>query len=189
VADITLKAKSPLGGYSKDFGNVALAEVTGKALVSIAIPATNKKIVTSAVKKAFKVDLPKVGASTSSGNSSAVFWGMQTDQLFVLFDHDGDKAVAFVEQKLADAGFYTNQSDSWVIINISGPGARPALERICMLDLHQKEFPAGSVARTVMEHLGTIIYFQGDDSFLVLTARSFAKSLLHALETSIHNTA
>jgi len=187
VADIPLKEKSVVGGYRNNFGDVTLVEVTGKALVSIAI--ANRKVLSGSLKKTFKADLPAVGLSTKSDNGTTVFWGMQVDQLFVLFDRNGDDGLRYIEQKLGNAGYYTDQSDSWVIINISGTGARAALERICMIDLHFSSFPAGSVVRTVMEHLGTIIYFQGDDSFLVLTARSFAKSLLHALETSIQNTA
>ncbi len=189
MADMTLKTKSALGGYSKNFDTVTLAEVTGKALVSIATPDGNKKSLARALKKAFKADLPTIGTSARSGQSKAVFWAMQPGQLFVLFDHDGHDSVKYIEDKLGNTSYYTDQSDSWVILNMSGPGCRTALERIAMIDLHPKVFLVGSVARTVMEHLGTIIYLQSADSFLVLTARSFASSLVHALETSIHNTA
>ena len=66
--------------------------------------------------------------------------------------------------------------------------SRDVLERICPLDLDPYVFTLGSVSRTVMEHIGTIIYRDGYDSFVLLTMRSFAKSMLHAIEVSVTNT-
>ena len=189
---MALNPTTALSGYNNDFGNVTLNEVTGKALVSIAVSAGNKMRLSKALQKGFGLKIPKVGSSTNSGNGKSTLLGMQSDQMFMLFDHDsneGHEAVTLVTTKLGDAGYYTDQSDSWTMIEISGEGARPALERICMIDLHQKAFRVGSFARTTMEHLGTIIYLPSKDSFLVMGARSSAKSLLHALEVSIQNTA
>jgi len=45
----------------------------------------------------------------------------------------------------------------------------------------------GSVSRTVMEHIGTIIFRDGDDSYVLLTMRSFSRSMLHAIEVSVKN--
>ncbi|MDX1786447.1 MAG: sarcosine oxidase subunit gamma, partial [Roseovarius sp.] len=72
---------------------------------------------------------------------------------------------------------------------ISGPGSLAALERICMLDLHPDAFKVNAVARTVMEHMGAIIARTGEDTYLLLSASSSAKSFLHAIELSIENTA
>ena len=187
MVDMTLTAKSCLGGFTKDYGNVGLSEVLGKSLVSVATPLGNEKKLAAALQKSFKVKRPEVGFSTASKTSGAVVLGMQSDSLFVLFDYDGNDAAGQIAEKLGSAGYYSDQSDSWVIMNINGADARLALERICMIDLHSTVFPVGSVARTVMEHLGTIIYCEDNDSFLVMAARSSAKSLLHALQVSIQN--
>ena len=102
-----------------------------------------------------------------------------------VLEHEGDDAVAVVIEKLGTAGYYTDQSDSWVMLQIAGPGSRAALERICMLDLHSDAFPVDTVARTTMEHLGVMVLRDGEDSFLLMSARSSARSFLHAVETSI----
>ena len=187
MVDMTLTAKSCLGGFTKNYGNVELSEVLGKALVSVATPIRNEKKLAAALQKSFKLKRPEVGFSTISKNAGATVLGMQSDQLFMLIDYDGNDAADHIAGKLGTAGYYTDQSDSWVIINIKGAGALPALERICMIDLHPKAFPIGSVARTIMEHMGTIIHCEDDDSYLVMAARSSAKSLLHALQVSIQN--
>ena len=75
----------------------------------------------------------------------------------------------------------------WVMLEISGPKSREALARLCTLDLHADTFAEGEVARTMMEHLGVIILRNAPDSFILLSARSSAKSFLHAVETSIDN--
>ena len=73
------------------------------------------------------------------------------------------------------------------MIRVSGPRSRDVLERICPIDLSSNVFTLGSVSRTVMEHIGTIIFRDEDDSFVLLTMRSFANSMLHAIEVSVKN--
>ena len=61
-----------------------------------------------------------------------------------------------------------------------------ALERFCPLDLGA--FPAGSVARTAMEHMGAVIAREDDaPTFLLLSARSSARSFLHGLGTALES--
>ena len=185
MADMTLTARPPLGGFAHDFGEANLAEITDHALVSLATPNGGEKALDATLKKAFKCALPAPGQSTASGKMRVL--GLQRDQVFLFFAHDGDRAMEAVAGKLGEAGYYTDQSDSWVMLRLAGPMSRSALERICPLDLHPDVFTVGTVSRTVMEHLGTIILRDGEDSFVLMSARSSAKSFLHAVETSIRN--
>jgi len=187
VSDLTLTAKSPLSGFTKHQESVSVSEMTGKALVSVAIPNGGEKKLATAITKCWKTDLPQTGMSTLSSDGSVRLLGMQIDQLFVVFDFDGDDAVAHVADRLGTAGYFTNQSDSWVMVAVSGPESRTALARICSLDLDQNVFVKGAVARTVMEHLGVIIFHSEPDKFIILSARSSAQSLLHAINTSVTN--
>jgi heterotetrameric sarcosine oxidase gamma subunit len=43
-------------------------------------------------------------------------------------------------------------------------------------------FPVDTVSRTVMEHLGVVFVRTGATAFQIMTPRSFASSLLHAIE-------
>jgi len=115
--------------------------------------------------------------------------GLQPQQWFVLFDHAADQGspVTIIKEQLGDSAYCTDQSDSWVSLEVSGPLATSALERICPIDLHPTEFAVGAVARTTMEHLGVIITRTGDDQYLMMSAASSAESFLHAITTSVKN--
>ena len=183
----TLTASSPLDGFDKQYAEVALAEVSDRALVSIAVPLEGETALEEAVAKAYGASLPASGKSTMSEDGAVRFLGTQPDQFFALFDFEGNDAVGAIAGSLGQAGYYTDQSDNWAMLRLSGPLSRAALERICPLDLSPEIFAAGSVARTVMEHLGVIILCEEQDSFYLMSQSSSAKSFLHALETSIEN--
>ena len=187
MADFTLKEKTPLAGVSKTFDGLEFSEITGKALVSVATPLGGAKDLSGAMSRSYKAALPQTGSSTSSSDGKVHFLGLQSDQMFVLFDRVGDDCVGHVAKKLGNAGYYSDQSDGWVMVAILGQQSRAALARICPLDLHKESFVEGAVGRTVMEHLGVIIYRSGPNEFIVLSARSSAGSLLHAIETSALN--
>ena len=89
--------------------------------------------------------------------------------------------------KIADTAYLTDQSDSFAIVRIKGARSRDALERICPIDLHLDEFSVGTVTRTLMEHLGVIILREDEDAFMLMSARSSARTFWHAVQTSIQN--
>lgn len=187
MPDITLKAKLPLGGYDREFTGISLTELGGRALVSVATPLDGRDALAKAVSDAYGAELPEAGSSTVSSDGQVRLLGLQRDQMFLMYVSDGDLADKDVAENLGDAGYYTDQSDSWVVMRVAGPDCRNALERICMLDIHPDRFAVGAVARTTMEHLGVIILRDEEDAFVLLSPRSSAKSFLHALVTSVDN--
>ncbi|RED45781.1 sarcosine oxidase subunit gamma [Aestuariispira insulae] len=187
MADIILKAKSPLDGFSRDWPGITLREVTGRALVSVSIPHGGEAALGQKLSQVYGTIIPAVGESTASPVDNAHLLGLARDQFFILFDEGGQAPLAAVSAKLAEVAYLTDQSDSWAMLHISGPNSRAALARICLLDLHPDHFQTGQVARTVMEHLGVIILRDGADSFLLLSARSSAQSFLHAVTVSAEN--
>lgn len=180
-----LEAVSALGGYDRTIGDVRIAEVTGQSLVSVATPLGGADALASALQAAHGADVPAAGRVTEA--DGVMFLGLARDQFFVLTGDLGHWPEKRVGEALGGAGYVTDQSDSWVILRVSGTTAREALARICPIDLHPSVFNRGQMARTVMEHLGAIIVAEGDDSFLLMSARSSAKSFLHAVEQSARN--
>ena len=187
MPDYTLKAEPVLGGLESDFGKVTLEVISDLSIVSIAVPQGGEKAMSTVLKNSFGVDLPQNGSSTTSPDGANRFFGMTPDQIFALSNDDAPDAVEAIQTKLGDAGYYTLQTDNWVLLRLSGEYARKALERICPIDLHPASFPEGKVVRTVMEHLGATIVYEGESSFLLMSPSSSAKSFLHAVETSIKN--
>jgi len=96
-------------------------------------------------------------------------------------------SVSICPPYLGDNAYCTDQSDSWVTLELTGPNALHALERICPVDLRPDIFTVGSVARTTMEHLGVIIARVGEDQYWLMSASSSAESFLHAITLSVNN--
>ena len=189
MPELLLKANTPFSDYVRVFDDITLREVSGLALVSVAMPLRNREELADAIGSAFGIPLPDVGSSCYSENAKRRILRMQQDQLFVLFEFDGDDAVVDVKEKLGNVGYFTDQSDSWGMLMISGVECQRALSRICMLDLDENVFDVGSASRTIMEHVGAIILRNSSDSFILLSPRSSAKSFLHAVESAINNSA
>jgi len=187
VADLTLTATPALGGYREEFDGVTLSEQPQTAIVSIAVPRGGGAALAEAFRAGLGVDLPAPGTSVLSNDGAKRVYGMAPDQFFVVFDHDRPDAARVVDAALGGTAYVTDQTDVWVTLRIDGPVAISALERICPIDLNARAFPEGRVARTVMEHLGTIILRDGPDIFTIFSARSSAGSFLHAVQTSIRN--
>ena len=186
MGDFMLTADSFLGGYSQDFGAVELTEITDLSIVSLAMPLNGEPAFKKAVKTALGAPLPAPGMSHSVAPFAHLL-RMSPDQFLALLP--AATAPSALIKKIGAAGYCTDQSDNWVTLRIKGPSAKTALERICPVDLDPHAFPQGAFARTMMEHLGTIILNEGSDSFLLLSASSSCGSFLQAVETSINNIA
>lgn len=189
MAKYRLEAKPFLNGYAATNGDTQLSEVVGKALVSISIPQGGEETLAEKTKTGFGINVPKIGKSSVTNDGKMRLIGLQSDQLFALFEHPGNRPVDVIAAKLGDVGYYTDQSDGWAMLRLSGSLASDAMARICPLDLHNDAFAIGDAARTAMEHLNTLILREGEDSFLLLSASSSAGSFLHAVETSLKNVA
>ena len=184
MPDFALTAEPFLGGYSQDFGGASLAEETGLSIVSIATPMGSGDALTAAVQNAWGCALPAPGRTT--GEDVTLISATADSYLALLPAVDG-LAVTGVAATLGDAGYYTEQTDNWVALRLSGPKAVEALERICPLDLDEAAMPVGAAQRTMMEHLGVFILREERDAFLLLSASSSAASFLHAVELSVKN--
>ncbi|MGI9389115.1 MAG: sarcosine oxidase subunit gamma [Boseongicola sp.] len=187
MADNSLIAAPLLGGADLSFGDSKVVERDDLALVSIATPQGGDDALAEALKSGWSLDTPSPTLSTTSGNIRAI--RTSSDQMMLVFPHATPDANEHVQGKLDGAGYTTDQTDAWVILEVAGPNAIAALERLCPLDLHDNAFPVGATGRTVMEHMGTLIVRTGNECYLLMSASSSAKSFLHAVETSFHWTA
>ena len=187
MSDYELIEESPLDGVEHEFDGVTISEVTDKSLVMVALPRQRFADIESSIDKSCGLSLPEMGQSTQSSDSSITLWRLQKNQVLAYFTYKGNDAEASLSNRFDAPAYYTDQSDTWAMISVSGPRSRDVLERICPIDLSSNVFTLGSVSRTVMEHIGTIIFRDEDDSFVLLTMRSFANSMLHAIEVSVKN--
>ena len=187
VSDYELLPESPLGGVEIELDGFNISEISDKSLVMVALPREKFKDVESSIDKSCGLKLPEMECSTESKDSSITLWRLQKNQVLAYFTYEGNDAESHLSSRLSAPAYYTDQSDTWAMIRVSGNRSRDVLERICPIDLSPEVFSVGSVSRTVMEHIGTIIFRDGDDSYVLLTMRSFGRSMLHAIEVSAEN--
>ncbi|HSM40289.1 MAG TPA: hypothetical protein VK862_06025, partial [Afifellaceae bacterium] len=100
MADTKLEARSPLGGFSENFDGLSVAEVSGTAIVSLAVPLGGAEAFAKAVQATYGVELPAVGQSAEARTGKARFLGLARDQIFLLFDDTGMDPVGAVAEKL-----------------------------------------------------------------------------------------
>lgn len=189
MADYRLTAQPPLGIDPLEINGVEAREVTDYSIVSLATPLDGEDTLIASVSSAYGVALPAIGRTVRSDDGSTLILGLQPGQFFVLFKSTDEQPLDLVNERIRDEAYLTDQSDSWAMVRISGTRSREALERICPIDLDPLVFVIGAVARTLMEHLGVIILREDEDAFLLMSARSSARSFWHALELSIRNIA
>ena len=184
--DKKLSATTPLNGFHSVIGEVTLTEINPEILC-ISVPKEMEKKVNNEFKRVLKFNPPIVGQSSLSKNSTIRVIRNSLDQFFILFKNTSE--VVQVMKSLEKYFYITEQSDAWVGIEISGKGSYSCLERICQLDLSGKSFGVNNAVRTLMEHLNVLIIKTSEESFLLLSASSSAKSFLDAVETSAKNIA
>ena len=183
MADYKLEAVIPFAGFSKNFSNVSLRAITGKAIVSITVLDNNKK----AIEKALKTTMPSTGTFVSMPFYNGKLLAIEPQQMLVLFDNDSHDPIKTIAKELPKTIYLSDQSDSLIMFEISGPSARKALARVCAIDLHPNNFSPGTLAQTKMEHMSTTIICEKNDTYILMCAASSGPSFLHTIETSIQN--
>ncbi len=97
-------------------------------------------------------------------------------------DNDFAKKIG---KKLGNSGYVSEQSDSRVILRVSGKNARDVMQKGCRLDLHPLVAGAGFCGQTQMAQVGVVIH-QTDNKptydLMVFSgfAQDFADWLLHS---------
>ncbi len=190
----TLTASSPLNGFSIIINGASLIEITTLSMVSISCFASDEKGFQTAILELFDSGPPSPTAAYENlRNKACFFLPSAHDQWFLCFNNDGadpvDSASGLLGRKISNQLTITDQSDSWVVLALTGPLVRGTLERICPINCSASAMPVGTTARTVIQHLGAIIVRRPDDSddnpcFWLLSARSSASSFLHAISAS-----
>ena len=154
-------------------GPVTITERIDIALASVAV--RNGRVLTG------PVPLPEPG-KWEAGTPYSAFW-VTPGMWFVEADFAAHELIAEeLRTAFGDAASVTEQTDAWVIFDMSAPDLAPLLERLCNVDFRSAD--DGYATRTVMEHLGVYLVRMARGSARVYGPRSSAKSLLHGLEVA-----
>lgn len=127
------------------------------------------------------------GPSVVRGETLALI-GTGPGTWLALADHPPAGWPDDIGARLRSLASVSDQSGGYRIFRVSGNGARTLLQRGASIDFHPQSFAAGSVAVTVIAHIGVIIW-QIDDqpSYDVAIFRSFGTSFRRWLQASCAN--
>ena len=192
--NFTLTASSPLGRHCTIVDGASLIEVSPRSIVSVSPYKGHEAEFNTAIDNLFNGAYPSTTkAFELTGEHACLLLPSSHSQWFLCFDDEVPDPVAaasdlFGKMTLNQVAM-TDQSDAWVILALTGPLVYRTLERICPIDCSSPAMPIGTTARTIIEHLGTIILRRPDDGngkpcFWLMTARSSAASFLHVITAS-----
>jgi sarcosine oxidase subunit gamma len=187
VVRFKLKKIPVLEGFSKEFNGIKITELKDIEIHSLALPSNNTKKAVATLKKNFGCTMPVVGQSFVCQSHNLKILRLSTDQLFLFSNNKNLSRINRILTNLEESFFITEQTDAWFGLKISGEKVLECLNRICQINISLDTFAINAFARTVMEHLGTIIIRNKTDEFELFSASSSAKSFLHAVETSVNN--
>ena len=187
MGDYPLQGEHFVKGTQRYYGSTYLAELFEHSIVSIAIPRHGENAFHSQFQNAFGIVLPSPGTVKQSMDKRFEFLWMSPEQIFVYFKSPSHYPEHEIRDVMGALGYVTDQTHNWCQIKLEGQLVVPALERICPLNLHQDVFPVGGCARTVMEHLSTVLVRRDSDEFLFFSPSSSAHSFVHTIEQSLLN--
>ncbi|MBX9858091.1 MAG: sarcosine oxidase subunit gamma [Sphingomonas sp.] len=156
---------------------LAITERTG---LGIATVMQRQGASAAAVSAAMGCALPQGPRRTAEGPLSIIGTGPGT-WLAIMEDAASDW-VEMLQTRLAGVASVSDQSSGYLVQRIAGPGAVDLLQRGVAIDLHPAAFPTGSVATSVIAHIGVILWRLDDAVFDVAIFRSYADSFRHWID-------
>nr|WP_253949198.1 sarcosine oxidase subunit gamma [Mangrovicoccus sp. HB161399] len=157
-------------------GGLSLREDDGLALASLALPQGAPPVAP------FGLALPGPGGLVRGPEGLGAFWTGPGQWMLEGTDRAG---TGFAAQLAAEApgARITDQTDSWAVIEIAGPGLGALLERLA--NLPPASVAPGCAARTGLHHMSVFLLRRSETELAVLGMRSQAGSLWHVLETAL----
>ncbi|MEA2928752.1 MAG: methylglutamate dehydrogenase subunit [Hyphomicrobiales bacterium] len=189
MPDAVLQARSPLHGLARSGhhgragpAGLTIVERTDIAFASVIARRGQRDALASAVRASFGLALPD--GPRRVGKDGVAFAGIGPGQWIASGENAGDLAASLRERIGAFAAV-ADQSDSRLVLHLSGARVRDALVKGVPIDLHPRAFKTGDVASTLVAHVGVQIDMLDDAPVFQLTApRSMAGSFWSWLTAS-----
>lgn len=175
-----LPAELPAGRHGKTTATagVRLRINPQRQIVSMIARRGGLDSLRSAVRGQFGVELPDKPQLLHGSSISFLWCGHQ--QWFTMSEESTD-LFAVLQKCVGKSASLSDQSDSRLIVELSGPETRAVLAKLAPIDVHPNVFSIGATALTLIEHVGGQITRTGGETYELMVFRSFADSVLHAV--------
>jgi len=172
-----LIAKPAVDHTALTFGSCTLTPVDLGPITSVALFPGQEKAAAKALKP-LGLTFPAPNTLSHKDGSMLVWTGRE--QAFLT----GVEAPDF-----GASAAVTDQSGGWSALRLTGAKAHDVLMRHVPLDLRLHAFPVDRAVRAPSGHMSAVLLRESDESFLVLTFRSMARTAWHEVETALRTVA
>ena len=154
----------------------ALDELTGFGLATVM---ARKTVDAAAVGERLGVEAPD-GPFWRQGEGIALL-GTGRGTWLAYAEQAAPDWAATLQGRLGPLASVSDQSSGYRMFRLSGSGARGLLQRGAAIDFHPASFGPGSVATTVIAHIGVIVWRLADEDpvYHLAVFRSLAGSFRH----------
>ncbi|HEY9212819.1 MAG TPA: sarcosine oxidase subunit gamma family protein [Ancylobacter sp.] len=160
------------------YGRVGEPGVVAHLRDDVAI-ATLAALKGAAFRQVLNVELPDGPRAVTAGGTT--FIGTAPGRWLATSEADTELADT-LKTSLGGSAAVTEQSDGYVVIDISGPSAREMWGKNVAIDLDPSVFKPGDATATVVSYVGVTFWqLDASPSYRVLVARSYAGALLRIL--------
>ncbi len=182
-ANMNLESTTAFAGLERSIGQLTLRDAGHRAMISLAFATAMRDSVDTLCLSRLGVSLPTVGGVSRAADGLTLL-GLQYDQIWCCQEESDGADQQDLSTRLGsqDGLYLTDHGDGWATLSLEGDSILAVLERLCPLDLDTRCFPVHSLRRTVLEHIGAVVVRTGDFAFDIMIPRSYASSLLHAVE-------
>ncbi|WP_146690963.1 sarcosine oxidase subunit gamma [Bradyrhizobium canariense] len=150
--------------------------------LGLATVMARKGVTAPAIGAALGLDAPRGPTSASNGQLRLI--GTGPGMWMAIADTAGADWVDGLRTRLTGIASVSDQSGGYVIFRISGPSARSTLQKGVFIDLDPSVFGAGSVATTVVAHIGVTLWqVDAAPTFEAALFRSLSRSFREWLES------
>lgn len=161
------------GHFGRAATGLTVVERIDMAFASVIAKRDKRFMLVNAVNTAFGVALPD--GPRRATKSGVTFAGAGPDQW--LASAEGAEAAGFAAKLRARVGPFaaiSDQSDSRLVLHLSGPRVRDVLAKGVAIDLHPSVFKVGDVASTLITYVGVQIDRVDGEAFQLTAPRSMA---------------
>lgn len=120
------------------------------------------------------------GAASDPAQGIAVLW-LGPDEYLVVADPDLPLAGRLQEALGAAPGAAVDLSANRTTLELTGANARDVLDTGCRIDLHPREFPAGTAVATLFAEIPVIVWRCGEETYRIMPRASFAEHVARRL--------
>ncbi len=148
---------------------VLVTELTGGALASLIARRGRLDALRAAIREHYAVELPLTPRVVQAEGASFM-WAGPERWLVTAPARLPHELVASLRARTDGIAAVCDQSDSRILLRVSGPLARETLAKGISLDLHPSVFMPGSTAITIVAHIGCQIWQIDDTPTYILAA-------------------